>query len=767
VSYFALVMSIGLLVDFNMHVLLRYYESPYTKRDEKVKDALQTMGSSVMIGGFSTFLGVLPLLGASGELMRALFYGFMGMVILGCSHGIILLPVLLSLFGPVKAKHEVGELLSSHSLSSKQNNPTRSSEIAFVRNETPAPTESCEGQKSSILNHYGAYRSEMTQEPQLSLTWIRVASAQETPATIPTIEDDTIPNLTSAPSPIADLLKVENAPVVTLSQKDSFAMLEVNTHQTAVAAEAAKNPFAEKEALLDTELVQRLPPSDEHGQTEPRDSSNRVGLPLVEKDDKALPQGYRDSNNGDIAELPVVAEKGSSLVGEEAGGVTGQQGRKVLATGGIESTGISSGDIGSDHSQPGTVTPTNCAIEVASDTTEKDSDGEGPSDGKGHEDDEAPLEARVAGSDLDVPECPDDQHDASHETSLAPTLVNNLCIPEKELPGKSVHVESGDGQSGPCDRNECVALPLVEVDEEVLAGGCITDGVDVCELSLIAKDLSSSVGEEAEEVPAEQRANLNTTVGSEGAGTVGDGTSPDQPQMDTVAPTIASATEKPSDRPQNDSDEEEIPDTESVLCIAEQTPPVADTESVLCSAEQTLPAASDRAHGHGQKDMVTSLLKVEPCSINKDCEGNTTYEDLALTLTPTSDGANEHGHNDMVISLLPAEPCSINNDCGGSTASEELALTLVPGAISNAEVGIAHQPKTSAAEDTDLTGSPEMEHSTEPLSDSGKPSITDDTMDIVPLIDDLASASECDNGIAPPGADGCQTVLNPNLSTTS
>jgi hypothetical protein len=101
-SYFTLIMSIGLLVDFNMHILLRYYESPCVTREEKVKDALQTMGSSVVTGGLSTFLGVVPLMLASSSLMTTLFYGFWGMVIIGCAHGVVLLPVVLSYVGPVK-----------------------------------------------------------------------------------------------------------------------------------------------------------------------------------------------------------------------------------------------------------------------------------------------------------------------------------------------------------------------------------------------------------------------------------------------------------------------------------------------------------------------------------------------------------------------------------------------------------------------------------------------------------------------------------------
>jgi len=102
ISYFTIVMSIGLLVDFNMHILLRYYESPCATREDKVKDALQTMGSSVVIGGLSTFLGVVPLLFSSSIMMKNLFFGFWGMVILGMSHGTILLPVLLSYAGPIR-----------------------------------------------------------------------------------------------------------------------------------------------------------------------------------------------------------------------------------------------------------------------------------------------------------------------------------------------------------------------------------------------------------------------------------------------------------------------------------------------------------------------------------------------------------------------------------------------------------------------------------------------------------------------------------------
>lgn len=93
-------MSIGLLVDFLMHVLLRYYESTKTGREAKVKDTLRTMGTSILVGGISTFLGVLPLAFSTSNIFNTIFVSFVGLVTLGAGHGLILLPVILSILGP-------------------------------------------------------------------------------------------------------------------------------------------------------------------------------------------------------------------------------------------------------------------------------------------------------------------------------------------------------------------------------------------------------------------------------------------------------------------------------------------------------------------------------------------------------------------------------------------------------------------------------------------------------------------------------------------
>ena len=100
VTYVCLVVSIGLLVDFIMHILLRYYESPGATRQDKVRDTLETMGVSILVGGLSTFLGVIPLAWSTSKIIGTVFTSFFVMVTLGVLHGLVFLPVVLSLIGP-------------------------------------------------------------------------------------------------------------------------------------------------------------------------------------------------------------------------------------------------------------------------------------------------------------------------------------------------------------------------------------------------------------------------------------------------------------------------------------------------------------------------------------------------------------------------------------------------------------------------------------------------------------------------------------------
>ena len=91
VSAVGLTMSIGLVVDYNMHIVLTYFEiNDAATREERVKKVLNTMGKSILLGGFSTFLGVPPLRFGGSEAFRTFLVTILGIVFLGAGHGLIL-----------------------------------------------------------------------------------------------------------------------------------------------------------------------------------------------------------------------------------------------------------------------------------------------------------------------------------------------------------------------------------------------------------------------------------------------------------------------------------------------------------------------------------------------------------------------------------------------------------------------------------------------------------------------------------------------------
>ncbi|VEN62642.1 unnamed protein product [Callosobruchus maculatus] len=100
VSCIGLELAIGLCVDYATHVghtFLTIREG--TRRDRAVR-TVSSIGSAVLYGGLSTFIGVSMMSLSTAYTFQSFFKIFFLVIIFGLFHGVVLLPVILSLVGP-------------------------------------------------------------------------------------------------------------------------------------------------------------------------------------------------------------------------------------------------------------------------------------------------------------------------------------------------------------------------------------------------------------------------------------------------------------------------------------------------------------------------------------------------------------------------------------------------------------------------------------------------------------------------------------------
>ena len=100
VSVINIVLAVGLSVDYSAHVGHCFMVKGSDDKNRRATEALADIGAAVLNGAMSTFLAVAVLLASSSYVFQTLSIQFALTVILGVSHGLILLPVLLSLIGP-------------------------------------------------------------------------------------------------------------------------------------------------------------------------------------------------------------------------------------------------------------------------------------------------------------------------------------------------------------------------------------------------------------------------------------------------------------------------------------------------------------------------------------------------------------------------------------------------------------------------------------------------------------------------------------------
>eukprot|EP00903_Cladosiphon_okamuranus_P007237 g7024.t1 len=99
VAVVMLILAVGLAVDYSAHIAHSFMMKTGT-RNERMMQAMSDIGVAVIHGGMSTFLAVVLLSVSSTYVFRVLFMQFFATAVMGLGHGLILLPVLLSLVGP-------------------------------------------------------------------------------------------------------------------------------------------------------------------------------------------------------------------------------------------------------------------------------------------------------------------------------------------------------------------------------------------------------------------------------------------------------------------------------------------------------------------------------------------------------------------------------------------------------------------------------------------------------------------------------------------
>jgi hypothetical protein len=100
ISMINLIMCIGFSVDFTAHICYAYMSSKKRRPEERVKECLYSLGLPIVQGALSTILGLLALLLAGTYIFLVFFKMVFLVIFIGALHGLFLLPVLLSLFGP-------------------------------------------------------------------------------------------------------------------------------------------------------------------------------------------------------------------------------------------------------------------------------------------------------------------------------------------------------------------------------------------------------------------------------------------------------------------------------------------------------------------------------------------------------------------------------------------------------------------------------------------------------------------------------------------
>ncbi|CAG2101269.1 unnamed protein product [Medioppia subpectinata] len=122
ISMINLIMCIGFSVDFSAHISYAYISCYEDDPKEKVKSALYSLGLPIFQGSVSTVLGIIALAFAPSYVFVTFFKTVFLVMLFGATHGVLLLPVLLSITDMCRGKGSPKSKYKSTNVLGHQNN---------------------------------------------------------------------------------------------------------------------------------------------------------------------------------------------------------------------------------------------------------------------------------------------------------------------------------------------------------------------------------------------------------------------------------------------------------------------------------------------------------------------------------------------------------------------------------------------------------------------------------------------------------------------
>ncbi|XP_078596441.1 patched domain-containing protein 3-like [Branchiostoma floridae x Branchiostoma japonicum] len=128
IATISVIVCIGFSVDFSAHITYAYVSSEAETTGEKMREALQTVGMPIIQSSMSTILGLLVLAFFPAYLFRSFFKTMFLVMVFGSSHGLLVLPVLLTAPCPKCCNarhHRKGAIANQKAQETAKENQTR------------------------------------------------------------------------------------------------------------------------------------------------------------------------------------------------------------------------------------------------------------------------------------------------------------------------------------------------------------------------------------------------------------------------------------------------------------------------------------------------------------------------------------------------------------------------------------------------------------------------------------------------------------------